>query len=67
MPDTCWADPLTRAERRTLAEKLARACKRSYTAARFVVARDPQPADIEMMKALTLISAEASNLHLDVT
>ena len=27
---TCWADPATRAERRKLSEKLARACKRFY-------------------------------------
>jgi hypothetical protein len=64
---TCWADPLTRAERRDLARRLGRACKRSFVAARFVVARDPQPADFEVMEALTLISAEMSALHLDVT
>jgi len=28
--DTCWADPLSRAERRILAAKLARAAKRLY-------------------------------------
>jgi hypothetical protein len=65
--DTCWADPLSRMERKELRLKLARSCKRSYDAARFVVARDPQPADIEMMRALTIISAEMSDLHLDVT
>ena len=64
---TCWADPLNRAERRHLAERLARACKRSYDASRFVVARDPQPADIEMMRALTMISMDCSNLFTDVT
>lgn len=65
--ETCWADPLTRKERTELARKLARSCKRSYDASRFVVARDPQPADVEVMRALTLISVEASDLHLDVT
>ena len=64
---TCWADPLTRSERRELARRLARGCKRAYSAGRFIVARDPQPADIEMMKALTAISFEFSDLHLDVT
>jgi hypothetical protein len=63
----CWADPLSRKERTELARKLASSCKRSYDAARFVVARDPQPADIEMMRALTIISVEMSSLHLDVT
>jgi hypothetical protein len=28
--DTCWADPLSRAERRILREKLASACKRFW-------------------------------------
>lgn len=65
--DTCWADPLTVRERAELARRLARSCKRSYVAARFVVARDPQPADIDMMRDLTIISAEMSDLHLDVT
>jgi hypothetical protein len=65
--ETCWADPLTLPERRELARKLASACKRSYDASRFVVARNPQPADIEMMRALTMISLDCSNLHLDVT
>lgn len=63
----CWADPLSRKERRELARKLARSCKRSYRASRFVVARDPQPADIEAMRALTLTSADASDLYTDVT
>ncbi len=62
-----WADPLDRGERSRLARMLARSCKRTYDAARFVVARDPQDADVEVMRALTLISAEMSELHLDVT
>jgi hypothetical protein len=65
--DTCWADPLSRKERCELAVRLSRSCKRSFTAARFVAARDPQAADIEMMHALTLISAEVSDLYQDVT
>ena len=63
----CWADQIPLAGRRVLAAMLARACKRSYDAAQFVVARNPQPADIEVMRALTIISAEMSDLHLDVT
>jgi len=66
MSGDCWTDPLTKAERRELARRLARSCKRSYDASRFVVARDPQPADIEAMKELTEISFEASILHQDV-
>ena len=55
---TCWADPLTRAERRQLELMLARACNRSYLA-RFI-----RPADTI---ALQLVSADMSDLHLDVT
>lgn len=62
-----WADDLDREERDELARTLARSCKRSYDVARFVVARDPQPADVEIAGSLLLISAEMSDLHLDVT
>jgi len=59
----CWADPLSRAERRELAAKLARACRITYSAAR-VAARTNEP---ELSLMLTKTSADASDLHLDVT
>lgn len=60
---TCWADPLSRAERITLARKLARACKRSY-AARIGLAR---PGSFDLASGVVQVSAEMSDLHLDVT
>ena len=63
MTDTCWADPLTRAERRQLAAKLARACRLAY-ASRSVVHRTGETA---LVISLTLLSADLSELHLDVT
>lgn len=59
MTATCWADPLTRMERRELRLKLARACKRSHMASR--------SADAETMTALTLTSVEMTHLYRDVT
>jgi hypothetical protein len=56
--DTCWADPLSRAERRVLREKLARACKRFYN----TPAGTPKA-----MLSQIVASAEMSDLHLDVT
>jgi hypothetical protein len=59
----CWADPLSRAERRLLAEKLARACRLTYGVAR-VAGRHDEPV---LSLALVKISADMSDLHLDVT
>lgn len=61
---TCWADPLTKPERGELAVKLARACRTFYVASR-VAGRAPAHRDESM--ALTLASADMSDLHLDVT
>lgn len=59
----CWADPLSKTERRVLAAKLARACKRSYDA-RIGLAR---PGTFDLSFAVVEFSAECSSLHLDVT
>jgi len=63
---TCWADPLTRAERAELARKLARACKRFWDATDGIA-----PANgcyySEHGHQLVMASAEMSDLHLDVT
>lgn len=67
MTGTCWADPLTRAERAALARKLANAAQR------FGNAPDPgrrkllgvSPADARMARRMA--SAEMSDLHLDAT
>jgi hypothetical protein len=56
--DACWADPLTRAERRILREKLSRACKRLHGV------RAP---DGLYSPAHVSASAEMADLHLDVT
>jgi hypothetical protein len=61
MTAACWADPLSRTERRALREKLARASKRSWDAA------GPGLFPTGDSAALVLISAEMSDLHLDVT
>jgi hypothetical protein len=63
MTDTCWADPLTRRERAELARRLARACKRSYDA-RIGLAK---PGTFDLAMKVVEVSAECSNLHLDVT
>lgn len=56
--ETCWADPLTRAERRVLREKLSRACKRFYNT----------PAGTAgAVLSQIVASAEMADLHLDVT
>jgi hypothetical protein len=54
----CWADPLSRKERRELAVRLARSCKRSYN----IPAGTPGA-----MLSQIIASAEMSDLHLDVT
>ena len=67
MSETCWADSLSRKERRELSTRLARACKTAYDTGRFAVARAPKMADIEIFRAHVLVSAEMSELQLDVT
>lgn len=54
----CWADPLTRDERRKVAEFLARACSRFYNT--------PAGTPGAMLSQI-IASAEMSDLHLDVT
>lgn len=55
---TCWADPLSRKERRLVGEFLARACKRFYNT----------PAGTSgAMHSQIVASAEMADLHLDVT
>lgn len=56
--DTCWADPLSRKERRILSEKLARACGRFYNT--------PAGTSAAMYSQI-VASAEMSDLHLDAT
>lgn len=66
-PVKCWADPLSRAERRALATKLASACKRFYDAAPpsiFRIRKRAMPVD---GTALLACSNEMAALHLDVT
>jgi hypothetical protein len=58
LPDGSWADPLTRKERRTVAELLARACHRFYNT--------PAGTPGAMLSQI-IASAEMSDLHLDVT
>lgn len=54
----CWADPLSRAERRELARKLARACNRFFNT----------PAGTPgAVRSQIIASAEMQDLHLDVT
>ena len=70
MNATCWADPLSREEREVLAAALASACKRSWDAATppLANARAGRPADaLNLGNQLVQISAEMSDLHLDVT
>lgn len=59
----CWADPLSRTERRVLAEKLARTCRLFYGAAG--IARRTGEDDLSL--SLVDASADMSDLHLDVT
>ena len=61
---TCWADPLSRDERRVLREKLARACKKFWDASGRP-RRGPRAAT--EYRDLVISSAEMSDLHLDVT
>ena len=69
--DTCWADPLTRAERRVLREKLARACKHFWDEVEVMGAQWPAhqftDREIALAHGMTMASAEMSDLHLDVT
>ena len=53
-----WANPLNRAERRVLREKLARACHRFYNI---------PPGNSSAMYSQIVASAEMADLHLDVT
>ena len=55
---TCWADPLTTAERRLMAVKLASACQRFY---------NTPAGNSRAMYSQIIASAEMSDLHLDVT
>lgn len=54
----CWADPLSRKERRVLAGKLARACQRFYNI---------PVGNARAMHSQIIASAEMSDLHMDVT
>jgi hypothetical protein len=58
---TCWADPLSRAERRNLANRLARACGTFYRA------RTEYPDDLEKMLGCVSASIDMSDLYTDVT
>jgi hypothetical protein len=60
----CWADPLSRAERRELAGKLARACHLSHAASIEVTARE---GECELARSLVEVSMDCSSVHLDVT
>jgi hypothetical protein len=60
--DTCWADPLSRMERKELRLKLARAGKRFWDAADASSIRRGS-----LGNALLKASAEMADLHLDVT
>jgi len=55
---TCWADPLSRAERAEVARLLARACHRFY---------NTPAGTAKAMLSQIVASAEMSDLHLDVT
>lgn len=59
----CWADPLSRKERRELREKLARASRVFYAAGR--VSRRQGDDDLALM--LVRASGDMQDLHLDVT
>ena len=63
MPETCWADPLSRTERAVLAGKLARTCHLFYAASMGCGFRG----EIDLRDSLVLASADCSDLHLDVT
>jgi hypothetical protein len=68
---TCWADPLTRAERRVLREKLARACNANWCARQtgFEPASNGRwrIADHRKVAQHITMSNELADLHLDVT
>ncbi len=68
--DDSWADPLSRKERRTVADLLARACREFWEAAapRPLRARMRDLDECEGLRwALIQASKEMSDLHLDVT
>jgi hypothetical protein len=69
-PDGCWADPLTRKERRALREMLARNSQMFWHAAApgplRIAARDLDERDA-LRSALLQASTEMGDLHLDVT
>ena len=58
---TCWADPLSRRERKEVAMFLSRACGRFYGAAREAETGEPD------RYARLTACMEMSDLHLDVT
>jgi hypothetical protein len=60
-PDDCWADPLTRKERRELARRLT-----DY-ARRFSAATARYRAGSDSRNELYAVSNEMGDLHLDVT
>ena len=61
---TCWADPLTRKERRELASRLARACGAVWRARTHWKGDDRETA---MVAQCILASTDMAELHLDVT
>lgn len=63
MSAACWADPLSRKERRELSAKLARACRISFAASRV----SHRQGDDDLAMGLVEASADMSDLHLDVT
>ena len=70
-PDDCWADPLTRKERRALQEMLARASKRLHHNRNSPLPSHVSGAscmeDARRMGSYLRASAEMADLHLDVT
>ena len=64
MSATCWADPLTRKERRELARKLARACGEVWRARTRWLGTDEE---LRMVSQCILASTDMADLHMDVT
>ena len=70
MTATCWADPLSRKERRELSTRLARACGRFYqhrTDGMTAVDGMWASHDALTIRSRIMASVEMSDLHLDVT
>ena len=68
--ETCWADPLSRKERRVLAEKLAHACGASYRARQRGLRANGnrwEVADNEVIRQHITTSNDLADLHMDVT